>query len=85
MSESCFGTRGDWVGSSPERACDDFEPWPVSRDLDTPTVVVDLDRVERNITSMANDVGGAGLALRPHVKTHKSVEIARMQLASVSA
>jgi D-serine deaminase-like pyridoxal phosphate-dependent protein len=50
--------------------------------LDTPALVVDLDRLEHNIASMASQARGKGLALRPHFKTHKSTEIARRQLAA---
>src|SRR5215217_3694949 len=49
-------------------------------ELDTPVFVVDLDVLERNIRSMADHTRQFGVALRPHAKTHKSVEIARMQL-----
>jgi len=51
-------------------------------DLDTPTLLVDSDRLERNITEMAVKVAAGGKALRPHTKTHKTPEIARMQLAA---
>ena len=49
-------------------------------ELDTPALVVDLERLERNLDRMAEAARTAGVALRPHVKTHKSVTIARMQL-----
>lgn len=49
------------------------------RELNTPVLVVDLDALERNIARMAQFARSHGLALRPHVKTHKSVEIARLQ------
>lgn len=48
--------------------------------LDTPSVIVDLDILEANIAAMQEGVSRAGMALRPHVKTHKSVRIARLQL-----
>ena len=48
--------------------------------LDTPTLVIDLDIVERNARRMAERVASRGIALRPHVKTHKSVALARIQL-----
>jgi D-serine deaminase-like pyridoxal phosphate-dependent protein len=48
--------------------------------LDTPCLVVDLDRVEGNIARMAEAAGARGVSLRPHAKTHKSVALARMQL-----
>jgi D-serine deaminase-like pyridoxal phosphate-dependent protein len=48
--------------------------------LDTPAMLVDLDVAEANIASMAAFARRAGLALRPHVKTHKSLAMARRQL-----
>jgi D-serine deaminase-like pyridoxal phosphate-dependent protein len=50
-------------------------------ELETPALVVDLDRVERNLERWQRYADEAGLASRPHVKTHKSVELARLQLA----
>ena len=48
-------------------------------DLPTPAVLVDLDRVERNVAGMAARARAAGVKLRPHAKTHKVPEIARLQ------
>jgi D-serine deaminase-like pyridoxal phosphate-dependent protein len=48
--------------------------------IDTPALIVDLDRLEANIAAMADHARRGGVALRPHVKTHKSVAIARRQL-----
>src|SRR5262245_55978373 len=48
--------------------------------LDTPTLVIDLDVVERNAARMAQAIAAAGMTLRPHVKTHKSVALAKLQL-----
>ncbi len=48
--------------------------------LDTPALVVDLDRLEANIAGWAAFARQAGVRLRPHGKTHKCVEIARRQL-----
>ncbi|HEY2595877.1 MAG TPA: alanine racemase, partial [Chloroflexota bacterium] len=53
-------------------------------DLDTPAVVVDLDRLEHNITRMARLAATAGVNLRPHTKSHKTAGIARRQLAAGS-
>lgn len=50
--------------------------------LDTPALLVDLDRLDENIEAMAARARGVGLALRPHFKTHKSTAIARRQLAA---
>ncbi len=49
-------------------------------DLDTPALYVDLDVLERNIAQMQAQCRAWGVALRPHVKTHKIAEIAQMQL-----
>src|SRR5206468_980580 len=49
-------------------------------DLDTPALYVDLDVLERNIARMQDQCRAWGVALRPHVKTHKIAEIAQMQL-----
>jgi D-serine deaminase-like pyridoxal phosphate-dependent protein len=50
--------------------------------LPTPFVYVDLDILESNIASIAEAADKAGFRLRPHVKTHKIAEIARLQLAA---
>jgi D-serine deaminase-like pyridoxal phosphate-dependent protein len=57
----------------------------VPRGLDTPCLVIDLDRVEANITRLQAELDSAGVALRPHFKTHKLVPIARMQLEAGAA
>ena len=51
----------------------------VAREFGTPAVVVDLDVVERNIARVQELCDAAGLANRPHIKTHKSPVIASMQ------
>lgn len=51
-------------------------------DLDTPALCVDLDKLERNIQTMQAAVKRFGIATRPHAKTHKSADIAKMQLAA---
>jgi D-serine deaminase-like pyridoxal phosphate-dependent protein len=52
------------------------------RRLETPAAVLDLDLFERNIALMADTCRKAGLALRPHAKSHKCAEIARRQMAA---
>jgi D-serine deaminase-like pyridoxal phosphate-dependent protein len=51
----------------------------IAREYGTPAVVVDLDRVERNIKRLQARCDAAGVANRPHIKTHKSPVIAAMQ------
>lgn len=50
--------------------------------LDTPAVVVDLDRLDANVERMASLMRDRGVALRPHAKTHKSLQVARRQIAA---
>ena len=53
-------------------------------DLDTPTVLVDVNKLQANLARMADRVAAAGdgrVRLRPHGKTHKTREIAQRQLA----
>ena len=58
---------------------------PTPDDLDTPALLFDLDVVERNIAEMAAVAQEAGVRLRPHTKTHKSPELARMQVDAGAA
>jgi len=51
----------------------------VARRFGTPAVVVDLDVVERNIARVQALCDAAGVANRPHIKTHKSPVLAAMQ------
>jgi D-serine deaminase-like pyridoxal phosphate-dependent protein len=51
-------------------------------DLDTPSVVIDLDIVERNVLRWQERCDRLGLANRPHIKTHKLVPLARHQIAT---
>jgi D-serine deaminase-like pyridoxal phosphate-dependent protein len=48
-------------------------------DLDTPIPVVDLDVVENNIRQLQEACDAAGVFNRPHIKTHKSVQLAKLQ------
>ncbi|CAN5743057.1 alanine racemase [soil metagenome] len=50
-------------------------------DIETPALVVDLDIMERNLARASTYATRHGLALRPHVKTHKSPWVAAQQLA----
>ena len=54
----------------------------IAREFGTPSVVVDLDRVERNIARIQAACDAAGLANRPHIKTHKSPYLAKLQVAA---
>ena len=49
-------------------------------ELETPVPVVDLDRLEANITRLQTYLDEHKIANRPHIKTHKIPAIARMQM-----
>jgi D-serine deaminase-like pyridoxal phosphate-dependent protein len=48
-------------------------------DVPTPAAVLDLHVLERNVARMADKARRLGVALRPHAKTHKCIEVARLQ------
>ncbi|HEX9361369.1 MAG TPA: D-TA family PLP-dependent enzyme [Bradyrhizobium sp.] len=54
----------------------------VARDYGTPAAVIDMDRVERNIARIQAACDAAGVANRPHIKTHKSPMLANLQIAA---
>ena len=49
-------------------------------EIDTPAVIVDLNKVDRNIRRAQEHLAGHGLANRPHIKTHKIPALAKMQM-----
>jgi len=51
-------------------------------EIDTPALVVDLERMERNIATMARFFADKAAKLRPHWKTPKCAEVAKRQLAA---
>ncbi len=59
---------------------DALEPWRASEGLPTPHLAVLLDRLRLNLEQVASIAHAHAVRLRPHVKTHKCIEIARMQL-----
>ena len=54
----------------------------IAREYGTPCAVIDMDRVERNIARIQAACDAAGVANRPHIKTHKSPLLAQMQVAA---
>lgn len=48
--------------------------------VDTPVLIADWEQVRANVAKMAARCREAGVALMPHMKTHKSVAVARLQL-----
>jgi D-serine deaminase-like pyridoxal phosphate-dependent protein len=57
----------------------------VDLNLDTPALVVDAQKLEQNILRMAAVAESRGVALRPHVKTHKIPSLARRQTEAGAA
>jgi D-serine deaminase-like pyridoxal phosphate-dependent protein len=51
-------------------------------EIDTPALLLDLDAFESNLQSMMASVSGRPVRVRPHAKTHKSVDIAKRQIAA---
>lgn len=49
-------------------------------ELDTPAVLIDLDRAEANLKRAQDAANKAGIALRPHIKTHKLPLFAKKQM-----
>jgi D-serine deaminase-like pyridoxal phosphate-dependent protein len=47
--------------------------------ISTPALILDLDRVEMNLREMQDRATSLGVSLRPHIKTHKCLEIAELQ------
>lgn len=50
--------------------------------IDTPALIIDLDAFDRNVAKMAGYAEGAGVGLRAHAKTHRSVAVAQRQMAA---
>lgn len=53
---------------------------PAPADLPTPYVEIDETRLSHNLRTMQERANAAGVQLRPHIKTHKSLAIGRRQL-----
>jgi len=49
-------------------------------DVDTPALLIDLDRLNANLDRAASLARNADLKLRPHTKTHKTPQIAKKQI-----
>ena len=54
----------------------------LEHDLPTPCLVLDGAMVRQNVQRLAAYAASHGISVRPHTKTHKSVELARLQLAA---
>lgn len=54
----------------------------IARQFGTPSLVIDLDIVDHNIAKLQAQLDAVGQKNRPHIKTHKSPELGRLQLAA---
>jgi len=54
------------------------------QDVDTPALILDLDRFEANVERMREAAAKHNVRVRPHAKSHKCAEIARRQMAAGS-
>ena len=59
-------------------------PGATLQDLHTPCLVLDSERMERNIARLRGKLSELGVGMRPHLKTAKSIEVARMMMDAPS-
>ncbi|MCF3932100.1 DSD1 family PLP-dependent enzyme [Acuticoccus sp. M5D2P5] len=57
------------------------KPGMAESEIQTPCLLVDLDALERNIVRMGEHLARTGMRLRAHGKMHKSVDVAKLQIA----
>lgn len=84
------GSRAATTTCSTDCPITDFEARIARRDfhgmtkdmLPTPCMVVDLDMFKANVKHMADTAKANGINVRPHVKVHKSVDVAKYQMAA---
>jgi D-serine deaminase-like pyridoxal phosphate-dependent protein len=72
------------IAETSDRVLDAYGP-EVGRPIEelvTPALVLDLDIAERNIGRMGEAMGGMPASLRPHIKVHKSPQLAQRQVAA---
>jgi D-serine deaminase-like pyridoxal phosphate-dependent protein len=60
----------------------DFPKFAIPSSVETPSLCVDLGRMQRNIEGMIERLTAKGVTCRPHVKSHKNIEIGQRQLAA---
>ncbi len=58
------------------------QPGDALADVDTPALILDLDRFETNLGRLMDAARDAGVRVRPHAKSHKSLQIAHRQIAA---
>ena len=74
---------GGWIDSQPMSShWMPAQPGDALADIDTPALILDLDRFEANVARMMEVAADAGVRVRPHAKAHKSLQIAHRQIAA---
>ena len=58
------------------------QPGDALGDIDTPALILDLERFDANLEHMMSAARAAGVRVRPHAKSHKSLQIAHQQIAA---
>jgi D-serine deaminase-like pyridoxal phosphate-dependent protein len=58
------------------------QPGDTLAEVDTPALILDLDRFETNLGRLMDAARDAGVRVRPHAKSHKSLQIAHRQIAA---
>jgi D-serine deaminase-like pyridoxal phosphate-dependent protein len=53
----------------------------IFENIETPCLIIDVEKVRKNLGNMQDIADKYNCSLRPHIKTHKSVELAKLQLA----
>jgi D-serine deaminase-like pyridoxal phosphate-dependent protein len=61
------------------------QPGAALEDVDTPALILDLDRFDANLSRLMQAAATTGVRVRPHAKSHKCVQIARRQIAAGAA
>jgi D-serine deaminase-like pyridoxal phosphate-dependent protein len=70
----------DLVQDAQQTDIDSPPPFDLGEVEDTPEVVIDLGRLQANIARAAAVADAHGVQLRPHVKTHKMLQVASLQI-----
>jgi D-serine deaminase-like pyridoxal phosphate-dependent protein len=74
---------GAWLDSTPMSShWMPAQPGDGLADVDTPALILDLDRFEANLERMMTAAAATGVRVRPHAKSHKSLQIAHRQIAA---
>src|SRR5438128_214443 len=77
---SCSDPMTDLVADAQQTETDSSPPFDLGVVDDTPEVAVDLARLQANIARAASAAEAHGIGLRPHVKTHKMLQVAALQM-----